>query len=260
MTNPKWRSHSKPVSFLVKLIIPGLWLMLFSACEQKLLFFDDFEKYADGQIPASPWKKSGDGQIFVDSSKSVSGKKSVHFISGETYKNRAFLGIFEKSIFPLRQNRYYGQMQMWVESASPDGVHWTMLQSSGKVAVKNFSAEIRYGGQHQQRLMANYETNGVKSDCWQHSSVKIPEKKWFKINWFFDGKNNLMKIWIDDVLINEITVKDRGQGCVSNDLSGNWIFPVFENVQIGWVDYQPKGGVRNVWIDDFQISANPLKK
>lgn len=234
-------------------------LTAFCACDAKksILFSDDFESYAEGEVPAAPWVKSGGGKVFVDASKSRSGKKSVHFISGEQYKNRAFIGLFDKAIFPLKKNRYYGQMFMWVDEASPDGVHWTMLQSSGKVTGKNFSAEIRYGGQHRKRLMANYETNGVKSDCWQHSTVQIPEKRWFKIAWFFDGKNNLMKFWLDGKPLDEIAVKDKGEGCVSNDLEGKWLFPVFENIQIGWVDYQPNGGERNVWIDDFQISSKP---
>ena len=236
-------------------------LAAFGACDTKksLLFADDFESYKVGAVPASPWVKSGGGKVYVDDTKSHTGQKSVHFISGEQYKNRAFIGLFDKSIFPLKKNRYYGSMFMWVDEASPDGVHWTMLQSSGKVADKNFSSEIRYGGQHQKRLMANYETNGVKSDCWQHSSVKIPEKGWFKVEWFFDGNNNSMKFWLDDKPLEEIAVKDKGSGCVNNDLDGKWLFPVFENVQIGWVDYQSNGGARNVWIDDFRISTKPLK-
>lgn len=239
-----------------------IFTFVFSACEKKngVLFFDDFESYAVGETPGSIWKKSGDGKVFIDDAKSKNGKKSVHFISGETYKNRAFIGIFDDKIFPLKGNKYYGKMFMYVDEASPDGVHWTMLQSSGKVFGKTFSAEIRYGGQHQKRLMANYETRGVKSDCWQHSTVKIPERKWFKLEWFFDGENRLMKVWLDDVLLDELTVKNKGAGCADNDLNGEWFFPVFENVEIGWVDYQPNGGTRNVWIDDFQISTKPFDK
>lgn len=107
--------------------------------------------------------------------------------------------------------------------------------------------------------MANYETIGVKTDCWKHSEVVIPEKRWFNIIWQFDGKINLMKIWVDGKEINELRVKDKGQGCVENDLNGQWMFPVFENVKIGWADYQPNGGTRNLWIDDFKISKNPIK-
>ncbi len=237
-----------------------IFVALMSSCDRSsLLFYDDFEAYPEGSVPALPWEKSGNGKAVIDSSKSVSGKHSVHFISGEGYKNRSILTFSGKDVFPLKKKRYYGQMQMYVDSASPDGVHWTMIESSGKVPGKDFRAEIRYGGQHSKRLMANYETNGVKSDCWQHSSVTIPEKRWFRVNWFFDGRRNEMKIWIDGVLINEITVRGRGQGCLDNDLNGEWIFPVFEDVQIGWVDYQLNGGERNVWIDDFAISSKPFK-
>ncbi len=97
-------------------------------------------------------------------------------------------------------------MEMFVKKASPDGIHWTMLQSSGKVSGEAFFSEIRYGGQHRKNLMANYETLGVKSDCWQHPKENIPEQKWFNIRWFFDGESNLMKIWLDNVLLDEITV------------------------------------------------------
>ncbi|MEP6902265.1 MAG: hypothetical protein ABJA66_10975, partial [Actinomycetota bacterium] len=57
--------------------------------KKSLLFADDFESYAEGEVPASPWIKSGGGKVFVDSEKSHTGRKSVHFISGEQYKNRA---------------------------------------------------------------------------------------------------------------------------------------------------------------------------
>jgi hypothetical protein len=230
------------------------------AQDARYLFSDDFESYAIGSPPGLPWIKSGDGKVIVDSKRSFSGKKSVHFVSGETYRNRAILTFASSEVFPLKKNRYYGQMEMYVEEASPDGVHWTMLESSGKVPGKDVVASIRYGGQHDKRLMANYDTVGAKSDCWQHSSVKIPEGRWFRINWFFDGPRNIMKLWIDDKQITEITVKGRGQGCLENDLNGEWLFPIFEDVQIGWVDYQPNGGERNVWIDDFAISETPFGK
>ncbi|MEZ5428583.1 MAG: hypothetical protein R2747_20220 [Pyrinomonadaceae bacterium] len=244
------------------LVLLFFLVSLMTSCDDRdgLLFSDDFESYAEGSVPASPWEKSGDGRIFVDSSKSRSGKRSVHFVTGETYKNRAFLGLFDRKIFPLKKNRYYGRVYMYVEEASPDGVHWTMIQSSGRVPGRDFSSEIRYGGQHQKRLMANYETHGVRSDCWQHSKFEIPEKQWFLIDWFFDGRKGRMKVWIDDKPIEDIWVGRKGEGCIDDDLKGEWIYPLIENVQIGWVDYQPNGGERNVWFDDFMISAKPFDK
>ena len=225
-----------------------------------ILFADDFETYALGSEPLGPWRKSGEGTASVDDQRSVSGKKSIHIRSGEGYKNRSILTFASPNVFPLKRNRYYGRMFMYVDDASPDGVHWTMLESSGKIPGKEVTAEVRYGGQHSKRLMANYETVGARTDCWQHSSLKIPEKRWFKVNWFFDGRRNLMRIWIDGKPVDEIGVKQRGEGCLGNDLNGEWIFPVFQNVQIGWVDYQLGGGTRDVWIDDLAISTKAMDR
>ena len=245
-----------------RLIVLALLTLLFLTmvgCDGEL-FSDDFESYPLGSVPSLPWQKTGDGTATVDGSRSISGRQSVHFRSGEGYKNRSILIFSSPDVFPLKKNRYFGRMSMYVQSASPDGVHWTMLESSGKVPGKGVTAEVRYGGQHRKQLMANYETTGAKTDCWQHSTVKIPEQRWFTVQWMFDGRRNEMKIWINNQLISEIVVKARGEGCLGNDLNGDWIFPVLENVQVGWVDYQLNGGERSIWIDDFVLSSRPIKK
>lgn len=225
---------------------------LINCSKSSSIFEDGFEEATLFKEPLKPWVISGKGKVFVDNSRAYSGKKSVHIISGEGYKNRAFLSL--SNIFPLEENAYYGKMQMFVKKASPDGIHWTMIQGSGK--VKNaYTAEIRYGGQHNKKLMANYDTVEVESDCWQHSKTKIPENKWFRIQWYFNGNKNLMKLWINDKLISDLSIKGKGEGCVNNETNGNWYFPVFEKLSIGWVDYQKGGGNREIWIDDVTISS-----
>ncbi len=218
---------------------------------KNILFEDDFESYAKGSVPDSPWIKTGQGSVLIDNVRSVSGNQSAHFISGESYKNHAFLKL--ERIFPVEKNQYYGSMHMYVKEASPDGVHWTMLQSSGPVQGENYRSEVRYGGQHNKQLMANYDTVGISSDCWKHSLVKIPEKAWFKVSWFFDGESDTMKIWLNNNLLSEISLSKKGEGCVGHDAKDLWHFPKFENVVIGWVDYQTGGGKRELWIDDVRI-------
>jgi len=215
---------------------------------KKILFQDDFESYIKNSLPTGAWNHSGNGSITISNSKSVSGKQSVAFVSGEGYQEHAFLNL--ESIFPVKNNQYYGSMRMFVQEASPDGVHWTMLQSSGAVSGENYRSEVRYGGQHNKKLMANYETMGVASDCWQHSSVKIPEQEWFKVQWFFDGERDTMKFWLNDKLLQDISLSQQGQGCGGHDTNDLWHFPIFENLAIGWVDYQTGGGNRYLWIDD----------
>ncbi|WP_109436423.1 hypothetical protein [Aquimarina sp. AU119] len=240
-------------NYFLFIVCTFLWC---SCTNNTILFEDDFENQSIGKLPGHPWEKTGNGSVVVDTLRAFSGKKSVHFTSGEGYKNRAFIGI--DHIFPVQENRFYGRLKMYVEEAPRDGIHWTMIQSSGKVKDHDFSSEIRYGGQHQKRLMANYETQGVKSDCWQHSQTKIPEEKWFTLQWMFDGEKDTMKLWLNNVLIESIIVVGQGEGCVSNEIDGKWKFPVFENMLIGWVDYQTGGGTRSIWIDDVVLSERMI--
>ena len=222
--------------------------MIFSCSNKReILFEDDFEN----EVINPNWSIVGGGEVTLDKKKSFSGKQSIHFVTGEGFKNRAFINL--KNIFPVVENSFSGSLKMFVENASPDGIHWTMIEAKGKVAKPNFIAKVRYGGQHNKKLMANYDTETVSSDCWQHSSVKIPEKKWFSMKFQFIGHKNTMRFWLDNQLIEDLTVVNNGQGCLNNDLKGVWKFPIFEELNLGWVDYQKSGGVRNVWIDDVIV-------
>ncbi|WP_120650119.1 hypothetical protein [Aquimarina sp. AD1] len=233
------------------------FLSLLSCNEtSEVLYKDSFEAYSVGETPSDPWEKTGNGIAVIDDTKSFNGNKSVHFVTGEGYNNRAFLGI--NHIFPLKNNAYYGSLKMYVQEASPNGIHWTMIQSSGKVKSEDYSSEIRYGGQHNKKLMANYETQGVKSDCWKHSDIEIPEGKWFTLQWYFNGNQDTMRLWLDGESIESLTVVGNGEGCVENDTNGQWKFPIMENILLGWVDYQTGGGTRNIWIDDLIISLEKI--
>ena len=227
-----------------------LSILLSNCTNSTIIFSDNFE---DDSL--NEWDKSGEGKVYLDTSKCYSGKQSICFESGEGFKNRAFISLENNTIKSCTQ--FYGSMYMFVEEASPDGIHWTMIQASGKTS-KGFHAEIRYGGQHQKRIMANYDTNPIKTDCWHHTQFKIPEKKWFSVQWFFDRKSNNAKLWIDNKLVHELNANDVDKGCIANDTNQNWIFPFFEKLTLGWVDYQKGGGSRKVWIDDVILSQDKL--
>lgn len=218
-----------------------------------LTFHDSFEYYDAGVAPLGPWSTAGEGIVRVDTTKSHTGKQSIYFESGEGFDSRAFLRLEGTPLFPFMYNRITGSFYIWLDEASPDGIHWTMVQATGTVRGQGYKSEIRYGGQHEKRLMANYDSKGKKSDCWQHSATVMPEKEWVKIGWQFDGKNNMMKLWLNNQLIEDLTVIGEGQGCLSDELDGKWMFPVFDELMIGWVDYQTGGGIRRFWIDDVKF-------
>ncbi len=240
----------------IRLLILAI-LLLFISCIKNttIIFQDDFEKYDLQKQPISPWVKSGGGQVYLDTTRAFSGKKAVFFNSGEGFQNRAFISVYD--LFNKETEFYYGSLKMYIEEASPDGIHWTMIQASGKTE-KNFTAEVRYGGQHNQRLMANYDTKGIKSDCWHHTKFKIPEKRWFSLKWYMNRKTNNMKLWLDKELVHELKGNNLEKGCLSNDNNGDWTFPFFETITLGWVDYQKKGGDRKVWIDDVILSSKNI--
>ncbi|HYQ02735.1 MAG TPA: hypothetical protein VER96_28880, partial [Polyangiaceae bacterium] len=115
-----------------------------------------------------------------------------------------------------------------------------------------------YGGQQMKSLMANYDSTGKKSDCWQHSATKMPEGQWACMQWYFDGKTNTQKFWLNGTAIADLTVEGEGSGCVNNELNGKWYFPQdFSKAYVGWESYQ-KDDAREVWIDDVAISNQPV--
>jgi len=136
-------------------------------------------------------------------------------------------------------------------------VHWTMIQGEGPATGGITRADVRYGGQHQQSLMANYDTTGKASDCWQHSQTKMPEGKWACMEWYFEGATNTQKFWLDGKAIDDLTVTGQGQGCVSQETAGKWIFPSFERVYVGWESYQADPA-REVWIDDVALGTSKI--
>ena len=147
-------------------------------------------------------------------------------------------------------------MMIYATKAANDGVHWTMIDAEGPVAAQGISnASVRYGGQHLQSLMANYDSTGKKSDCWQHSETKMPEGKWACMQWYFDGKTNTQKFWLNGAAVDDLTVAGSGQGCVNHETNDMWYFPQdFAKTYVGWESYQ-KDDAREVWIDDFALGT-----
>jgi hypothetical protein len=221
------------------------------------LFCDDFEAYTG--TPATPWtvKKNAQGTVTIDGAQHKSGSRAVKFTtSGAAAYQQAFISIDKP--FPVANNAFYGRMMIYTTKAANDGVHWTMIQGEGPATSQGITrADVRYGGQHQQALMANYDSAGKASDCWQHSQTKMPEGKWACMEWYFEGATNTQKFWLDGKAIDDLTVAGQGQGCVSDGTAGKWYFPTFEHLYLGWESYQTDDA-REVWIDDVAIGTTQI--
>ena len=221
------------------------------------LFCDDFESYTG--TPGAPWtvKKNAQGNVIIDGAQHQSGSKAVKFTTtGTMAYQQAYIDITKP--FPVASNAFYGRMMIYATKAANDGVHWTMIQGEGPATSQGITrADVRYGGQTQQALMANYDTTGKASDCWQHSQTKMPQGKWACMEWYFEGATNTQKFWLDGKAIDDLTVVGQGQGCVSDGTAGKWYFPSFEHLSLGWESYQTDDP-REVWIDDVAISTTQI--
>ncbi|MCA9669318.1 MAG: hypothetical protein KC503_27170, partial [Myxococcales bacterium] len=221
------------------------------------LVCERFETFSAGQPPPAPWlTRENGGTVAVDTTRAYSGSKSVKFTTntaGSGSFRRALIGYEGAPLFPAAADHLYGRMMIWLEAAPTGSVHWTNVQGEGDVPNQSFRALIRYGGQHDGKLMANYETQGVGSDCWKHSQTTIPEKRWACFEWHFDATKDQMSFWLDGGAIADLTVTAKGSGCISNGTNGNWYFPTFDRVYVGWEHYQ-QTSQRTMWIDDVAFS------
>lgn len=242
------------------------------------LVCDDFEGYAAGAPPGSPWTVSlsnGQGSVAVDTARAHSGSRSVKVAVGAASGYRSAMLAFQGPGLPASGNDLFGRMMLWLESAPSNSVHWTFIDGLGLVPGKGYHALYRYGGQHPiseggrfvgSQLMANYETPdiyqsppvGIGSDCWLHSDKKIvPVGRWACIEWRFDGSADRMQLWLDGAELPDLAMNGTGQGCSQQSASFRWAAPVFERIDLGWESYQADDA-RALWIDDVAIGAERI--
>jgi hypothetical protein len=221
---------------------------------------DDFESYAVGGPPGGHWTaNTNQGTVVIDSTRAWSGTHAVRVTTADgtgTYR-RAFLATTGAPLFPVPGNTFYGRMMIWLNSAPAGSVHWTNIQAEGPVAGMSFRAMTRYGGQLEKRLMASYDTNGVASDCWRHSATLMPEMRWACMEWRFNGPNNETDFWLDGTALTDLTVIDRGDGCLNNGTNGEWLQPTYDTLFLGWEHYQ-QSIVHDMWIDDVAVGLTRL--
>jgi hypothetical protein len=232
-------------------------------CKTALLC-DNFDTYAVGAAPAGPWKTAtnANGSVKVDQARAFSGAQSVKVATdNKAAYQRAFFYVENAPVFPTMGNVIYGRMMVWTDQAPMDGVHWTNIQGEGPASAlgKSFTALYRFGGMSTQHLMGNYETSGVATDCWNSSkTATMPTGRWACMEWRFNGPNDEMNFWLDGQPVPDLTVVDKGQGCVSHDTMDHWFAPQFSRMNLGFESYQADSAPRTLWIDDVVLDTKPI--
>ena len=224
------------------------------------VFCDDFEGASVGGPPASPWTVSASqGAVVVDDTRAMSGSHALHVTTedGSGSYRRAYAVLSGAPVFPAVSTEMYGRMRLFLVATPTGSVHWTNIQAEGDVSGMSFRSLYRYGGQHDGRIMANYETNGVSNDCWDHSATVMPTDRWACLEWHYRTSTDEMVLSLDGTPLDDVHVVGAGEGCGGHDTGDHWYAPVFDRLSLGWEHYQATSA-REMWIDDVAIDDQPI--
>lgn len=232
-------------------------------CPEGSLFCAGFEDAAVGALTA-PWRTSAqNATVNVDEMQAFSGSKAVHVNAPQagTY-HRGYFALDQGSsagIFPAVATEMYGRAMVYLPVLPNADVHWTFIQGEGRAADNTHNALYRYGGQHQNgaQLMANYETtDGVATDCWDHSESLLPVAEWTCVEWHFVVASNEMQFWLNGTELSDIHVTGMGEGCGGDALDGQWLAPpAFQTLYLGWEHYQQTMNPIDLWMDDIVVGT-----
>jgi hypothetical protein len=198
-------------------------------------FCDDFEKQT-AAAPVGPFTVSGAG-ITVDSTKSSSGTKSLHWLPG----TRAQL-VFTTQ-FPF--NDLHGRMMMFMTKTPTTSSHWDILQSNNAGAT-----QWEIGGQ-----FGNFELVCDPPDNGLDSKTKFPDTKWVCIQWEFKfagaGADNSFLAQVDGVPV------DQGMFTGANSKGEKWVAGAWRDLHVGWEIFGAATPVE-FWIDDLAFGDQPI--
>jgi hypothetical protein len=231
---------------------------------------DDFEQETAGEPPlVGPFVTGHDdyhppGMVVVDATQHYSGTKSIR-VSTPSGGKSAMIRLAGAPFFPAAGNAFFGRMMYRVQALPTANNHASFVEAGGLVAAATpYHAVYRYGSQKPApdgaRLLASYETDdgyrgvGPKTDCGQGSdSDVLHNSTWTCIEWFFDGTNRRLRLWLDGVSIDKVSVDGSGTNCVSQPADYPWTAPSFDHVDLGWASYQDDSA-RTAWVDDVVVS------
>jgi hypothetical protein len=235
-------------------------------CPEGSLFCADFEDASLGALTA-PWRTSANmATVNVDEAQAFSGTKAVHVNAPQAGAyHRGYFALDQGSsagIFPAAAEEMYGRAMVYLADYPNANAHWTFIQGEGRAADNTHNALYRYGGQAQNgaELMANYETtDGVATDCWDHSASTLPKATWTCVEWHFTVATNEMQFFLNSTELSDMHVTDRGEGCGGQALAGQWLAPpAFQTLYLGWEHYQQAQNPIDLWMDDVVVDTQRI--
>ncbi len=240
-----------------------------NACGNALLCerFDDFPvQTLKNDTKLGVWRTQLDdstGAAKIDNSKAYSGSNSLkmHINAGSSGGGR--LRTSEKPLFASTRSHLYGRFMLW-QTSSKSSVHWTMFGLSGKVGAGNplsgHDVTYLFGANRENRFWSVYYDNQTNMDCSKAGTTTIPLGKWSCIQWEADSDARKIDMWVNNQLISDLAIRDKGQYCVnpSRDQNTPWYGPQSSSFYIGADSFHPMDGDLDLWIDDVIVDTKTV--
>ncbi len=225
------------------------------------------EDFESGSLNPSIWKTSGTTPV-IDGVQHARGSHALHI----TQNGDGLSYIRETMTFPEPNDTYFGRVFVYFKSLptpslAPDGgpgmtyAHWTMLAASGT----GVPGEIRVSGQlsNGKNLFGvgtDNRTDGGSGD-WTNSDNDpknapraVPVGEWLCIEWMHKGDTNDTQFWWDGTLHPSLTTSATVHGGNGNP----YLLPQFNQVWLGWQEYQTSTEVFELWMDEIAIDRQRI--
>ncbi len=222
------------------------------------------ENFETGAINPSIWTVTGGSAVAVGTAEHARGNYALHITrvgNGSAY-------IKETKTFPAKNNTYYGRVFVKFISlpATPMGyAHWTIIAAAGSVV----DGEIRVSGQRPTNPSAK-QLFGVGTDNrtqttgtgdWTISDADppgnpraVPLNEWMCIEWLHQGSTNETRFWWDAVEHPSLHTTSNTMPVNSNP----FILPQFNNLWLGWAEYQASTQTFELWMDEIAVHSSRI--
>ncbi|MEO8900374.1 MAG: hypothetical protein ABI488_02075 [Polyangiaceae bacterium] len=233
-----------------------------SRCAQaNVQLCEDFES---GTLDPNTWTAIGSTKPVIDDVQKARGTKALHL----TITGNGQSAIRESKTFPATNNTYYGRVFAYFASLpTATGMsysHWTMIAASGT----QVGGEIRVSGQLQDGVNlwgvgTDSTASGTGTGDWTNadadpngSPLAVPTGQWLCIEWLHKGDTNETRFWWDGVEHPSLYTKP------STPHGGNegvqYILPQFQQVWLGWQEYQASTTKFELWLDEIAIDKDRI--
>lgn len=256
-----------------------------SSCEGgTFLFCEDFEALSDGAATSAQWTiaQSTGASAVIEATPNANtiaktlGNKALHLRIVEADGGGGFSFLLPNN-FAAPNNSFFGRVWVWVDNVpnAPDFAHFTLVEGVGK--VDNATVFVRpIGGQFipaqflnpgEPTVMYGAGSDGGVTGDWTDWDPSAPTeaKKWTCLEWQIDPTDNNMRVFIDGVAKDALTVSTKDHNNRSGNKATNgaldFVIPAaFDQFKIGWQLYQGGGNLKtqDLWFDGMALSTTRI--